>query len=255
MNIRKLKEKNLIEEVIEESGYLLEHKTDARYWVCQVDPSLSVDRQRQVYYWGEESGDVIAWLRVRLGWGFGAAMTYLRYRQGLAPADRPRLDLASAAVTTAMVDSPSAEALEHESAIAVQARSIDDERVYHALRLGFGFPYPGGIEALAMVQDVWALFGIKKNLPQLFMPVFGAIPDPDCIFCGHEFGFWETQDRVYLVLGVTGELSGEKEFYCADCVSKLKAWYTAIDLLIAYRSGFSEKGLLESIRNPITLPA
>lgn len=253
MNIQDLKEKNRLEEVVEESGYHLDHKTGARYWTCKTDPSLSVDIKCQYYYWGEESGDVIAWLRARLGWGFGEAMTYLRYRPGLAPADRPRLDLAAAAATAALVDSPSAEALEHESAIAVQARSIDDERVRQARRLGHGIPYPGGIEALAMVQDVWALFGIKKNLPQLFMPVLGAIPDPDCIFCGHEFGFWENQDRVYLVLGVTGELAGEKEFYCADCVSKLKAWYTAIDLLIAYRSGFSEKGLLESIRNPITL--
>jgi len=246
-NIQDLKEKNRLEEVIEESGYILDHKAGARYWVCKSDPSLSVDLKSQFYYWGEESGDVIAWLRARMGWEFGQVLTYLRYRQGLVPAERPRLVLASAEANIAPeVSSPAA---------AEWDSGIDDDRVRRALQLGFNFPYPGGIEALALEQSVWVLFGVKRSLPQIWVPVIGVIPDNTCIFCNREFLYWEQLDQVYLMLSVPGDLFGEKEFYCSSCVSKIKNWHAAIDLLIACRSGFAEKGLLESLRTPIDLSA
>jgi len=243
-NIQSLKDKNRLEEIVEEFGYLLDHKTGSRYWTCQADSSLSVDLEKQRYYWGSESGDVISWLRGRLGWEMSKALQYLRYRPSLAINERPRMIVNQSIPENGadFVGAPAAaDPGQGLQEIVKQAWAIDDNRVTQALRLGFGFPYPGGIESLVIEPiDIWALFGLKNRLPHLFMPVVGAIPQ-DCTWCNREFELWEGQGQAYLRLQMLpGELLGEREYYCKDCVRHFRLWYIALDLLICYQGGLPE---------------
>ncbi len=59
-DIKDLKSKTRLEELIEETGYRLDQKTGERYLRSSSTPGLQVDLERQVYTWGAENGDAIA---------------------------------------------------------------------------------------------------------------------------------------------------------------------------------------------------
>ena len=92
--IRALKSKHRLELVMHETGEVFE--IDSKHpdqWNGKSTPGLVVDISRQIFDIKlpkkNESGDVIAWLRIRYSWTFDQAIRFLRNR----PADPKREDL------------------------------------------------------------------------------------------------------------------------------------------------------------------
>jgi len=82
-DIEEIKQRNRIEDVIEETHTL--QRQHGRYLRSREHDSLVIDTAQQCYHWNSknESGDVITWLEKRNNWDFKTAVEHLCHRAGL----------------------------------------------------------------------------------------------------------------------------------------------------------------------------
>lgn len=103
INVEAIKEANLIEEVIQESGFTL--RGGRRYLKAKEHDSLVVDVDAQLYNWNSkgQAGDVITWLENEKKMDFRQAAEWLARRVGL-PMDWRDQDMRAWKATRAVED-------------------------------------------------------------------------------------------------------------------------------------------------------
>ena len=102
--IEKIKQSNLIEEVIQETVALGRRR--GRYLKGVEHDSLVVDMMEQCYFWNSkgENGDVFTWLEKRRGWDFKTAAEWLAKRAKLPEPEWGKQDNATRLATRANED-------------------------------------------------------------------------------------------------------------------------------------------------------
>ena len=232
-DIAELKALNRLEDVVEESGVPLERKDGERYIYGKNDNSLKIDLKKQRYFHGAEKGDVINWLKLRLGWDLPKVLQYLAYRPRMPRPERPTLD------TSANGGSVSAPARQVNNSEAIIS-ALKDSRFREAMRLGVD--YPGGIERL-LNKSCYSTELYAGWIPRLFIPVVGdpgEIWEDTCDDCFKDLSGARVVGEVFIAIqqddptktNMAGiEISGA---YCHSCVAMYQRWSTALRLMRQY---------------------
>lgn len=243
MDIRSLKGKSPIVEVIRESGYQLMEGAGGEF-VNSDNPGLRVDAERGRYKWQEknESGDVIAWLENRYGWNFGQVVRFLENRLKIAPDDR------MVKINDTMGGAPE-ELYELDSwPVAGGGESLPDTWwVREARKLTYDLPI--SFDELSSIGVVGLLdrFG---GIPRLFVPVMGDMEELEfCSGCLRDFEPGWKEGAAFLAFGVGANyemLSGSSMdrnsgVYCRACVDRYGRWIRAVDLFVAHAPLTCEK--------------
>lgn len=234
-DVAALKAAHPLADVIQAAGVALAFDEQSNLWRGVDDPALEVDPAKGRYRRGDESGDVLAWLMVRFGWGFVQAKKYLENRAGL-PAIQP-----AAALPVAAADGPGEWLESAEMPVEARRDALRDRRVLQALRMGLDYPGGGfehflGMSFIAMIHEVsW--------IPGEFTPAVGYLLDGDtCDQCGKDLSGWQALGRAFraLELDSNGSITTDGQVFCAKCVEKFKRWRGGLHLLAAWKAAQPE---------------
>jgi Zn-finger protein len=256
-DIEKLKNENPIGEVIQEFGYTLQQGD--RFLSGVDELSLKVDAKSNFYFWGEEKGDVIEWLRNRNGWNFKQCVQFLHNRSKLPPALRANLgrETEEAAEDDAThlteklnfsdwevaLEMPGKQLVETITSVEGSrgiyvSEEIDlaDWRIKQARNLahdlgGFWEILDGGLSSCIDAAMVF---------PDKFLPLHADFENEFCSWCFAEFSNnslkmpsaftpIELDENFQVVTSV--KCAG---IYCPECAEKLKRWRKAMGLLMRY---------------------
>ncbi len=238
-DLREIKDKNRLEDVIEEFGHQFIRDGNERFWRCLDAPGLVVDVEKQRFVWEEQDlkGDVLTWIIQQNGWEFSRAVKYLKNRALLPEMLRPRLPQLPIPERELEPEKKSIGELPEEAPDKFDPWSIDDRRVREALRLGWD--YPGGIEK-HLNDCIYQVVGRRFTIPTRFVFLAGVWEDEICTWCSEDFGEnWQTSGQVFSAVNVgkNYEMVAEPEIsglYCAKCVERFGRWFKALGLIVEY---------------------
>ena len=239
--LSELKTANRLEDVIEETGYPLKERGGG-YWEGATinGEGLSIHVSRQRYYWGEESGDVIDWLKRRFGWGMKQVIAYLENRANTPEAERQAargraIELAKGADAKGQTEPVPPSVSVPKQAQKTKTKT-GPELPYKAWEwVHLAWDYPGGLERLFKCESTrQALDEFYFWIPSRFTRLAGCFESDNCTFCYQDFTGWqdiylgvEIGDSYELLHGGTG--SG---LYCEECYRKFQRWQKAINQLL-----------------------
>lgn len=229
---KKLKQDNLIEDVVRECGFGLLVRSDGLYESID-DSSLIVDYQRGRYEWTAkgENGDVIDWLKSRFGWDYKTAIRYLEHRSQIDPLNRPKLS----AIHKLLIPNKQVIA----SPIEARLSFIDwgDSRIINARKLAYD--YPGGLDALFRMGTDYAFRELDLRTMNL-IPLMGCMESSAvggfCHMCFADYQQrWLNLDDAFLWVEIDDENRMKIiSIICASCVDKTRRHEQALSDLIDY---------------------
>jgi len=228
-DLRALKEKNPIAEVIKAAGVALVFDEKVNLWRGVDDPALEVDPAKGRYRQGSESGDVFAWLMTRFSWSFTQARRYLENCAAL-----PVIQTTTQSKTTDKTPSSIKTTTE---AVELRQEGRLDRRVRDALQAGRDYP-GGGFERFLGLHYV-AMILESSWMPGEFNPSVGYLLDGDtCDQCGQDLSGWQALGRAFraVELRPDGSMTTDGQIYCAKCVEKFKRWRGGLHLLAMWKA-------------------
>jgi len=236
---QELKSLNPIVDVIRQTEVLSFDETRG-LWIG-VD-GLTVNPDKGRFYRGDDSGDVIAWLKLRFGWEFGEAMKYLKNRAALPPEQR------AAGLQAVQVGGNPAPVAEMMTQKAVELKAAD-QRYFEALRLLADYPAFGRVMACA---DWFALILERAWIPVQFQALFGNLEVESCDFCGASFEGWQEIGRAALAveIGPNYEMIPAQQgagVYCSSCIASFRRWSRGLGLLSDARRAGSQAELITTV--------
>jgi len=238
-DLQKLKRSTCLEELIEETGYLLDHKPGERYWTCLQYPDLRVDLRKQRYYWdsqNEQGGDAIDWLVHRFDWPVSRAIKYLSARLEMPAEQRPRF---LPVESQGEPEKPIVDISEPGASGSLPAGvySAADRRTREAIRLARDIP--GGIEKY-LGLGWWQIIEQQRWIPKLFIQLIGMVEEADdhCSFCLEDLEGWKERGAYLGIQKVDDSYSLTYDgVYCGRCVSNFRRWLRALELLASVKAG------------------
>lgn len=232
-DLKKLKELNRLEDLVEETGYPLDKQAGKRYWHALHDSSLTVDVEKQRFYWDGQAadGDIFAWMMKRFDWDMAKAINFLENRSKLPAGQKSKYpEIKSSLVEDVQIRTFAIPIASEES-----GGGEEDPRIIEIQKMAFD--WPGRIEKLLKLNFLEVL-GAREVYPTQFIELVGGGSGDDefCSFC-----YRDLQDAEHMYLSVEvgpnfeirkGKLPG---VYCSKCVNNFLRWGRALDRLAAIR--------------------
>jgi hypothetical protein len=181
---------------------------------------LTIDLERQRYFYGSESGDVFDWLMRRFSWTFGQAVSYLKNRADLPPKMRGELQ-------PAIEEEPAPEISELVDLEVIDRQTAD------VLQLGVDYP-KGGLVRFLDCTNYITLVLEASWMPAEFIPLIGLILEGCCSYCENDLSMWQSLGQAFLAVDREADdlmIHHSAEVYCSDCVNRFRRWQKALAML------------------------